>query len=274
MTGGQFDLVYNALSFTLACMMASTIFFWIRLPSVHEKYKSAMTITGLVTFIAAYHYLRIFNSWTESYAFPTSVGGVVSDPVITGKPFNDAYRYMDWLLTVPLLLIEIIFVMNLSPAETSSKAISLGVASGLMIILGYPGELIIEGDLNVRWMWWGAAMLPFFYVVFTLLVGLNDAISSEVDKAVAGKLTAVCWATVISWCTYPVVYVFPMFGLNGPNSVIAIQLGYCCSDIISKCGVGFLIYNITIAKSQALQALEDNGSSPVPIIKKKALGMF
>ena len=45
-------------------------------------------------------------------------------------------------------------------------------------------------------------------------------------------------------CTYPVVYVFPMFGLSGPNSVVAIQLGYCCSDIISKCGVGFLIYNV------------------------------
>ena len=44
-TAGQFDLVYNALSFTLASMMASTIFFWIRIGSVNEKYKSAMTIT-------------------------------------------------------------------------------------------------------------------------------------------------------------------------------------------------------------------------------------
>lgn len=44
-TAGQFDLVYNSLSFTLASMMASTIFFWLRLGSVHEKYKSAMTIT-------------------------------------------------------------------------------------------------------------------------------------------------------------------------------------------------------------------------------------
>ena len=53
MTAAEFDLVYNALSFTLASMMASTLFFWLRLSSVHEKYKSAMTITGLVTFIAA-----------------------------------------------------------------------------------------------------------------------------------------------------------------------------------------------------------------------------
>ena len=150
MTAGQFDLVYNSLSFTLASMMASTIFFWLRLSSVHEKYKSAMTITGLVTFIAAYHYIRIFNSWTESYSFPASADGNTVDPVLTGQPFNDAYRYMDWLLTVPLLLIEIIFCCNLPPAEVSSKAWALGVSSGLMIALGYPGEETEDAQLRKK----------------------------------------------------------------------------------------------------------------------------
>jgi len=252
-TAGQFDLVYNASSFTLASMMASTIFFWLRVSSIHEKYKSALVITGLVTFIAAYHYFRIFNSWVDAYAFPAAVGGVIQDPVITGKPFNDAYRYMDWLLTVPLLLIEIIFVMNLSPAETSSKATTLGVASGLMIIFGYPGELIIDGDLSQRWMYWAISMCPFMYVVYTLLVGLKDTIASEGNPAVRDMLNYTCYATVISWCTYPVVYIIPMFGFTGAQSVLGIQLGYCCSDIISKCGVGFLIYNITAVKSEALK---------------------
>merc|ERR1719331_1117937 len=146
-------------------MMASTIFFWLRLSSVHEKYKSAMTITGLVTFIAAYHYIRIFNSWTESYEFGESADGN------TGNPFNDAYRYMDWLLTVPLLLIEIIFCMHLPADEMVSLAWKLGVSSGLMIILGYPGELIIEGDLSLRFIFWALAMIPFLYVVYTLLIG-------------------------------------------------------------------------------------------------------
>merc|ERR1719502_2262578 len=117
MTAASFDLVYNGLSFTLASMMASTIFFWLRLGSVHETYKSALCITGLVTFIAAYHYIRIFNSWTESYEFPRDKTGADVDPILTGVPFNDAYRYMDWLLTVPLLLIEIIFCMKLPDAE-------------------------------------------------------------------------------------------------------------------------------------------------------------
>jgi len=248
MSSAQFDLVYNSLSFTLASMMASTIFFWLRVGSVGEKYKSALTITGLVTFIAAYHYIRIFNSWVEAYEFPSSADGMISDPVITGKPFNDAYRYMDWLLTVPLLLIEIVFCMKLSDAEMFDKAWKLGASSGLMIILGYPGELIMEGDLTMRWMWWTAAMLPFLYIVYTLLVGLSSAAMQE-EAGVGKMLKYACYATVISWCTYPVVYVLPMLGLAGADAVIGIQLGYCVSDIISKCGVGFLIYNITLAKS-------------------------
>ena len=63
---------------------------------------------------------------------------------LSGQPFNDAYRYVDWLLTVPLLLIELVLVMGLSPEETSSKAWSLGSASALMVALGYPGEIQVR----------------------------------------------------------------------------------------------------------------------------------
>merc|ERR1711862_144493 len=110
-------------------------------------YQSAVIISGLVTFIAAYHYFRIFNSWVEAYSYSTAA----TDPVLTGVPFNDAYRYMDWLLTVPLLLMEIVLVMKLPEAEASKKCMTLGVSSALMIILGYPGELIMDGPLATRW---------------------------------------------------------------------------------------------------------------------------
>merc|ERR1719405_373322 len=131
------------------------MFIWIRMWGVKEELRTAMTITGLVTFIAFYHYVRIFNSWVEAYEFPKpDENGALGDPVATGVPFNDAYRYMDWLLTVPLLLIEIVFVMDLSPEETVNKATSLGVASALMIISGYYGELVVTGDLTPRWICW------------------------------------------------------------------------------------------------------------------------
>jgi len=247
MSDGQFQLVYNILSFSLASMMATTLFLWMKVPSLSAKYQTAVIISGLVTFIAAYHYMRIFNSWTEAYTYINGYG----QPKLTGVPFNDAYRYMDWLLTVPMLLMEIVLVMKLSSEEASQKCMTLGVSSALMIILGYPGELIVEGDLSQRWMYWMLAMLPFCYIVYELLVGLAAATNSETDPRVRDLVFRAQWVTVVSWLTYPVVYIFPMLGFSGAQAVVNIQVGYCVSDVISKCGVGLIIYSITAAKSAA-----------------------
>merc|ERR1711965_883493 len=223
MTEGQHQLVYNFTSFPLASMMATTVFLWLRLGSVAEQYKTALCITGLVTFIAFYHYVRIFNSWVDAYEFPkgldaTELGEKTADPKLTGIPFNDAYRYMDWLLTVPLLLMELVLVMKFDAKEAQQKSATLGAAAALMILLGYPGELITEGpQLSSRWMFWAASMTPFVCIVYTI----------------------------------------PMLGATGAGAVVGIQIGYCISDIISKCGVGLLTYSICKAKSANYVKMED-----------------
>merc|ERR1711907_862944 len=170
---------------------------------VQDKYKSAVLISGLVTFIAA-------------------------------------YRYMDWLLTVPLLLIEILLVMKLEPEVYNEKAKVLGVGSALMIVSGYYGELTVTGNLTPRWVCWFLSMAFFLYIVYELLVGLSAATDAEADSTIKDKIKMAQVMTVISWCTYPVVYLFPMLGINAATSVVSIQIGYCVSDIISKCGVGLV----------------------------------
>merc|ERR1712031_78016 len=187
----------------------------------------------------------------EAYSFPAADhDGNVGDPTLTGIPFNDAYRYMDWLLTVPLLLLEILLVMDLTPEEHSSKAWTLGIGSALMIVSGYYGELVVTGDLTPRWVCWFLSMAFFLYIVQELMVGLSAATKSEADPVIAGNIKTAQIMTVISWCTYPVVYLFPMLGIEAATAVVSIQLGYCVSDIISKCGVGLVIYRISYAKSQ------------------------
>merc|ERR1711935_660503 len=249
----QYQAVYNVLSFALASMMATTMYLWFRSFAVAERYRSAVLISGLVTFIAAYHYIRIFNSWVDSYEYKATTvsnGAMeLGNPSLTGVPFNDAYRYMDWLLTVPLLLIEILMVMNLDERDYNDKAKNLGVGSALMIISGYYGELVITGDLTPRWMCWFISMFFFLYIVYELLVGLSEATNSERDPVIQAKIKTAQVMTVISWCTYPIVYLFPMMGINASHAVMGIQIGYCASDIISKCGVGLTIYQITYAKS-------------------------
>merc|ERR1711937_101592 len=246
LTYQEYASIYNILSFVIASMGACTIFFFARLFSFHEKYKTALCFTGLVTLIACYHYFRIFNCGYEA----------------SGSYFNDAYRYMDWLLTVPLLLIEIVLVMQLSPSDSLNKAANLGCSSAIMIILGYPGEV---SDSNAtRWIFWALAMIPFIFIVYTLVIGLASAADKDEREDVALLCKQACWWTVGSWCTYPIVYILPMLmghsnGEMSASNVVGIQIGYSIADVISKCGVGLLVYNIGIRKSNYEYAAKRDG---------------
>lgn len=240
LTFGEFSIVYNSFSFTFATMMAATLFFWLNLGSVAAAYRPALVVTGLVTFIAAYHYLQILISFGNAYDV---TNGVVT---ATGKEFNVAYRYVDWLLTVPLLLIELILVMKLTQSETVKKATLLGGAAALMIILGYPGE--IAGDMGTRQFWWALSMIPFLYIVFSLVVGLKSSIAEQPESA-KGLIKIASLVVIISWSFYPIVYLFPNLGIE--SAYAAVEIGYSVADIIAKAGFGVLIYMIARRKSEA-----------------------
>ena len=239
---GQYNLIYNAFSFTFAAMMAATLFFWFGRSQVADAYKTAMTVTGLVTFIAAYHYLRISQSWAEAY--------IVADGVVAVSPvgFNDAYRYVDWFLTVPLLLVELILVMGLSRQETASKAIRLGLLAALMVGLGYPGE--IADAASGRWLWGGLSMIPFLWIIYELFVGLSRSVEQQPESA-RGLVKTAIWVTVLSWSFYPVVFFAGAVGLEGTTALTVVQVGYTIADLVAKAGFGVLIFLIAVRKSEA-----------------------
>ena len=210
-TVAQFDLVYNAFSFAIAGMGAATVFLWLERSQVATQYRTALTISGLVTAIATYHYIRIFNSWDASYDI---VNGVITS---TGVAFNHAYRYVDWLLTVPLLLVELILVMGLTRKETYSKAIWFGLMAAIMVILGYPGETAT--DTSTKLFWWTLGMIPFVYLVYQLFVGLSASIKSQ-PPGVRHLIVTARWIIVATWCFYPIVYVLPLLGISESSSMV------------------------------------------------------
>ena len=243
LTFGQYELIYNAFSFGTATFLAATLFFWLGLSQVSQKYRTAVIITGLVTFIAGYHYLRIFASWGEAY---TVIDGVVT---ATGVPFNVAYRYVDWLLTVPLLLIELILVMGLSREETVKKSIALGGAAALMIILGYPGK-VSGGIDSTRFIWGALSMIPFLYIVVSLFSGLSESIAKQPED-VRGLVSMARWVVILSWSFYPVVYFAPfVMSLDGGTATAVIEVGYTIADVVAKAAFGVMIFMIAVRKSQ------------------------
>jgi len=248
-TFNEWSAVYNALSFGIAGMGAACIFAFWQIPNIGKNYKTAMTINGLVTLIATYHYYRIFDSWNGAYK--------VEDGKVTGPhaPFNDAYRYVDWLLTVPLLLTELVLVMGLPADETRSKAWQLGIASAVMVAFGYPGE--ISTDTTTRWIYWGCAMIPFLFVVYTLVVGLAPKKSKNADSSRLDSLiSAARYLTVVSWFTYPVIYCVKTFGVNSARATAIEQVGYSLADFLAKAVFGVLIWAIASTKSEMEESAE------------------
>lgn len=249
----EWSAVYNALSFGIAAMGAATIFFWLQIPNVTKSYRTALCITGLVTLIATYHYFRIFNSWVDAFHVTANKDKTDYDVTLSGQPFNDAYRYVDWLLTVPLLLVELILVMKLPTDETVAKSWILGLSAVVMVLLGYPGE--IQEDLKTRWFWWECSMVPFAFIVLYLTIGLYGAIGRQPSQSAKKLVVCAILLTVFSWCTYPVVYAVKGVGLSGPRATAYEQIGYSVADVMAKAVFGVVIWAIAAEKSD----LEEKG---------------
>lgn len=247
LTQGQFDTVYNVLSLCLAAQLFGAIFLFSAQGRVLPRYRQALLISGTVCGIAAYHYFRIFESFKAAFT-TEAVGGKGMYTQAAGHSFNEGYRYVDWLLTVPLLLIELVLVMRLSQQETMSKSVKLGLAAALMIILGYPGE--IADDNMTRAIWGTLSTIPFLYIVWELFRGLGDSIERQ-PESVRGLIKQARLLTFASWGFYPIVYMIPYTNMGGGVTETYVQVGYTIADIIAKAGVGVLVYLIAIRKSRA-----------------------
>lgn len=241
LTSGQYSLVYNILSLVIAAMGASSIFFFFSRDMVSRKYRIALYVSGLVTLIACYHYFRIFNSWEKAYVFQN---GVYTP---SGVPFNSAYRYVDWLLTVPLLMVELIAVLNLAWDKAKGLLATLVPAAFVMISLGYPGE--IAHDSTTRLIFFVLSMIPFLYILYVLYFRLGESLVFQ-PPAVLSYVSFIRNLTLVAWSFYPIAYLFNEFGDTGAG-IVAVQVGYSIADVVAKCGYGLVIYWIARAKTEA-----------------------
>jgi bacteriorhodopsin len=138
----QYNAVDNIFSMTVATMGAAALFLFMARAHVDPEYRPALLVSGLVVSIACYHYFMIRHSWHDAYSLAD--GGYKA----SGAAFNDFYRYADWILTVPLLMVELVAVLRLPAAKATSLLTRLVIAAALMIALGYPGEVIAD---PARW---------------------------------------------------------------------------------------------------------------------------
>ena len=248
----QWNLVYNVFSFGLVSMLACTVYTLVSQARVLPKYRNALVMSSMVTFIAGYHYLRIFDSFKHA-TNATEDGSVLLDG--SKDAFNEAYRYVDWLLTVPLLLVEVIAVLALTAAVSKSLIMRLVPASAAMIALGYPGEI---SDVQGTQITYGVlSTIPFLYILYVLFVELGKSLDRQ-PEGVAKSVANLRLLLIATWGVYPIAYMFNIWGSATPESFVAVQVGYTLADVLAKCVFGLTILKIARMKSMAEGMKDDH----------------
>jgi Bacteriorhodopsin len=229
LTGGDYTLVYNVLSFGTAVMFGAFVYFLTQMRSVSKQYQAGIAVSAIVVGIAGYHYYRIWSDFGE---------GVM----------NEGYRYADWLITVPLLIIELLIVLGVAKQERRSLMLKLVPATILMVGLGYPGE-VANGN-GAKWTFWVLAILPFIYILKTLYAELQKAGQRETG-AVATQIKNATYVLLTTWMVYPIAYLFPIFDGDSETLETLRQVGYTFADITAKGLYGLMILWIAKARTEA-----------------------
>ena len=248
----QYVTVDNIFSMTVATMGAAAIFLFLSRSMVDAPYRPALMVSGLVVTIACYHYFMIRHSWQGAYAL--SGDGYTG----TGAGFNDFYRYADWILTVPLLMVELVAVLRLEKSRAKSLLTRLVIAAAAMIALGYPGEVINNPEgWTMRVVWGALSSIPFFYILYVLWVELTKSLDTQ--PVAARRLIEVArLVLLITWAVYPIAYALggtpqallaKSGGAVDASGIVFLQVGYAIADMTAKAGFGVLIYFIARAKS-------------------------
>ncbi|MBG6225159.1 bacteriorhodopsin [Arthrobacter sp. CAN_A2] len=245
LTQGQFDTVYNFLSLVIAAQLFTALFLVLALQRVLPRYRQALIIAAVVCGIAAYHYFRIFDSFREAFV-TEAVGGRGTYSQAAGSSFNEGYRYVDWLLTVPLLLVELIAVLALARAVQSRLLRQLIPAAALMILLGYPGE--ISSTDGARVLWGVLSTIPFLYILYVLFIELTKSLDRQ-PPGVKTLISRLRVLLLVSWLVYPVAYALPLLGISGADAWVLKQGGYSLADIAAKAVYGLIIYRLAKLKS-------------------------
>jgi bacteriorhodopsin len=247
LTQAQFTTVYNLLSLVIAAQLFGAIFLLAVQQRVLPRYRQALVMSAIVCGIAAYHYFRIFESFNKAFVTDAQ-GGRGTYVQAAGESFNEGYRYVDWLLTVPLLLAELIVVLALARKLRNSLLYRLIPASALMIALGYPGE--ISGDNLTRNVFGLLSTVPFLYILYVLFIELTRSLDRQ-PAAVRATVSRMRILLLATWGVYPIAYIIPLLGIDGAAAWVAKQGGYSIADILAKVLYGLLIYKIARLKSFA-----------------------
>jgi len=248
-TPAQFDLMSTVLTIGYAAHFAGLAYFILTRNNVAPRYRSMTTMSVVVMLSAALLLLRLDISLGQAFVFDASQGLYV----LGDATYNHGYRYFNWLIDVPLLLTQSLFVLNIAKKDLFGYRFKMGAAGALMVILGYVGQFYEVADPLGALLWWGiAATIPYIYF-FGIFWRLTGESLSYLPGQAKSTMRNIRYLFAFSWNLYIVAYVVPMLGDFGQSAAGAVTRTYLftIADVLSKIIYGILLGKVATARSVA-----------------------
>jgi sensory rhodopsin len=226
---------YVAFTFFIGtmAMMAAAVFFFMEVGNTNPVWRTSVLVSGLITFIAAVHYY-----YMRSYSIDTG----------TSPTF---FRYVDWILTVPLMCVEFYLITKKAGAKIDLLW-KLIFASIVMLVTGYIGEAM-NAENTISWVWGAISGAAYFYIVYLVWFGDVAKLAQSSSASVAKAVKTLGWFVLVGWAIYPLGYILgTKGGLFGMELVTdraaashAMDIIYNIGDAINKIGFGLVIYALS-----------------------------
>ena len=227
---------FVGISFWLISMalVASTAFFFLERDRVVGKWKTSLTVSGLVTLVAAVHYFYMRDVWVATGDTPT------------------VYRYIDWLITVPLLMIEFYLILSAIAKVPTGVFWRLLIGTVVMLVGGFVGEAHYLGVMPAFII----GMLGWFFILYEIFAGEASKINAnQAPAGVQSAFNTMRWIVTIGWAIYPIGYFLGYLSGSDPkDSMATLNIVYNLADVLNKIAFGLIIWGVAVSESEKLKA--------------------
>ena len=225
----------DAIAFTFflgyMAMFASAVFFFFERSSVDKKWQMSLLISGLITGIAAVHYYYMRDYYLATGENPT------------------ALRYIDWILTVPLMCVEFYLILKAAGA-TKQLMWRLIFLSVVMLVTGYLGEAVYNTGSGPA-LWGLLSGIAYFVIVYEIWLGGAAKLAKSAGGAVESAHKTLCKFVLIGWAIYPIGYMAGTEGwYSGIFGGLEMDVIYNIGDAINKIGFGLVVYNLAVSSKE------------------------
>ena len=222
---------YVGFTFFVGCMamMAASVFFFFSMNTFDKKWRTSILVSGLITFIAAVHYWYMRDYWASNGESPTF------------------FRYVDWILTVPLMCVEFYLILKVAGAKKSMMW-RLIFLSLLMLVTGYFGEAVDQANAQ---LWGLASGIAYFVIAYEIWFGGAKKLALEAGGAVLKAHKTLCWFVLVGWAIYPLGYMAGTPGwYDGIFGGLSLDVLYNIGDAINKIGFGLVVYALAASSTK------------------------